>query len=473
MLWLAMVTVLLLAACGENEISGEESLKDNAQDAPPEDLLPLSDGFEEYRLWIETSDDPGRKSTVTAIHIFENGEVLSYSNFSGIPLENIIDLTDEEIMEYIEEVFNDSTSAFKREGKYTLDITLDRLGQETEKIDVLFENGTEVWHFDWQSAFAESEYQTEEAYFDSLKDHQEIDGEKLITTKEMNYGVKIATLETEPIHQTIYDTTFSGIKIFDSSKSILTRVEHSFSGFTLDRPDTDKENVTIEAAEERKKESEQENEQKQSAAKEEAPSSSSERDEPVQVAEEKEAWKIIADETEYIMELIDEGKLEEAESRWDQLPDKITSYPSLDIEDYNTTIRSLSDMLVAAKYEREQEARNNSEQESSSGSNLKEKYMNKVNALDEMIDKKHGGDVGIGVYGDYYEDWDKLLNEVWGVLEDTMSKEAFEELRIEQRAWMEEKDAEYEKWKDQIDAKDVLTNTTRTRTVFLIENYME
>jgi len=66
-----------------------------------------------------------------------------------------------------------------------------------------------------------------------------------------------------------------------------------------------------------------------------------------------------------------------------------------------------------------------------------------------------------------------LLNEVWGVLEETMPSNEFEKLREEQRAWVQEKDARYEKWKDDIDAKDVLTNTTRERTYELIEKYMD
>lgn len=65
----------------------------------------------------------------------------------------------------------------------------------------------------------------------------------------------------------------------------------------------------------------------------------------------------------------------------------------------------------------------------------------------------------------HFEDWDGLLNEVWGVLEEMMPSNEFEKLREEQRAWVQEKGARYEKWKDDIDAKDVLNQYDKRKKV--------
>lgn len=166
-------------------------------------------------------------------------------------------------------------------------------------------------------------------------------------------------------------------------------------------------------------------------------------------------------ESEYIMELIDEGRLGEAKGRLSLLTESISS------EEYISSLRALDDMIVSAKYEREQERK------SPNYSSLKEEYAHKARMLDEDIELEHKGDVGIGVYGDYLDEWDELLNEVWGVLTDTMPEDKFEQLKQEQIKWVQEKDANYEKTRDEIDAKDRLTNTTRERTYYLIENYVD
>ncbi|WP_182200290.1 lysozyme inhibitor LprI family protein [Paraliobacillus salinarum] len=165
-------------------------------------------------------------------------------------------------------------------------------------------------------------------------------------------------------------------------------------------------------------------------------------------------------ESDYIMELVEEGKLGEAKERLNLLAAPIKS------REYSSSIRAMDDMIEKAKYEREQERK------SPSYSNLKDKYAHKARIIDENIEQKHKGDVPVGAYGDYFDAWDGLLNEVWGVLSETMDKDNFELLKQKQIKWVQEKDAHHEKIRDQFDAKDVLTNTTRERTYFLIENFL-
>lgn len=166
-------------------------------------------------------------------------------------------------------------------------------------------------------------------------------------------------------------------------------------------------------------------------------------------------------ESEYIMELIDEGKLGEAKERLNLLTASITS------EEYISSIRAMDDMIESAKYEKEQERK------SPDYSSLKEEYAHKARILDEDVEQKYKGDIAIGLFGDYFDEWDGLLNEVWGVLADTMPKDKFEQLKKEQVKWIQEKDADYEEARGEIDAKDRLTNKTRERTYYLIENYLD
>ncbi|WP_404455195.1 lysozyme inhibitor LprI family protein [Oceanobacillus kapialis] len=165
--------------------------------------------------------------------------------------------------------------------------------------------------------------------------------------------------------------------------------------------------------------------------------------------------------SEYIIELIDNGRLGEAEERLKLLGESFTS------EEYISSLRAMDDMIESAKYEREQEK--NSRDDNS----LKEEYVQKAKMLDEEIEQIHNGPAPVGVYGDYLEDWDGLLNEVWGVLADTMPEEQFEQLKQDQIKWVQEKNADFEKARGEIDAKDRLTNTTRERTYYLIENYLD
>src|SRR5699024_8514455 len=107
---------------------------------------------------------------------------------------------------------------------------------------------------------------------------------------------------------------------------------------------------------------------------------------------------------EYIMQRIAEGKLEEAELKIKQLTEKIDASQQVESGDYNTTLTALDDMLMSAKAERE--SPNEDSEKFSSATSLKDQYLSKAQKLDEIVDEKYNGDVGIGVFGDYYEDGD-------------------------------------------------------------------
>lgn len=58
---------------------------------------------------------------------------------------------------------------------------------------------------------------------------------------------KSLILYNHRIHQTVFDTTFSGIATNeDSDSAIITFVEEGFSGFALDDLSVEKDNITIE-----------------------------------------------------------------------------------------------------------------------------------------------------------------------------------------------------------------------------------
>jgi len=234
-----------------------------------EEVLPLSEAFEKHAVWFLTDTDPGRNTYVSQIYVFENEEATVYSNLSSSSIEDIIDLTDEEIVQYAEE----NATRIKK-GTFSLDITLDRLGQNTEQIDVIFEGGKQVNEFPFEDALADrnsatgSEVIGEEEYRKEIEadETREIEDDIIITTTEIDYGSRIMTLGLNMVQQTIFDTTYAGLQTTDEKReeAVLTHVDESFNGFKLDDPDTDKENVTIEEAEERKEQMRQEEQNQES-----------------------------------------------------------------------------------------------------------------------------------------------------------------------------------------------------------------
>ncbi|WP_062108729.1 hypothetical protein [Bacillus niameyensis] len=256
-----MTAVLLLGACGGKDSTGEIPPQNGPQDRSPDDLILISEGFEKYPLWIGTSDDPGRDTYVHSVSVFENGKVTEYG-VSDLYIKDIIDLSDDEIIQLAKANSNNI-----REGNYTLDITLDRLGQTTEEMKVVLTSGTRVETYELESAAEEyyfgnalgelkDDYPEFDLYVEAIKNgdepipwldsdtHAEINGDQIIETRLIE-DYQLITFKPQLIQQTIFDTTFSGLRTGDSD-SLLTRVDNSFVGFKIDGPDSKGKNVTIE-----------------------------------------------------------------------------------------------------------------------------------------------------------------------------------------------------------------------------------
>ena len=178
------------------------------------------------------------------MYVFENGEVTEYTSLSDLNIEDIIDLSDDEIIQKVKDI---SQNVYI--GEYTSDITLDNLGQSTQKIDVIMDSYTNIWTFDVESLYWESGLSSMDEYIESLEEEGkdfEIDGDYItFTSMSEEPNVVLSSIYGGMISQKIFDTTFSGLKIGDD-ESIVTRVDDSFVGFIIDSPDTDKKNVTIE-----------------------------------------------------------------------------------------------------------------------------------------------------------------------------------------------------------------------------------
>lgn len=240
-----MMTVLLLGACSDTNDSGQTddgSNYDNPRNHTAEDFTTFSEGLEKNPVWIVTDTAPGRTSTVSYVYVFENGMVKSYRDFPGLQIEDINKFTDDELIQYVTD-----KSKQTKEGKYTLDITLDELGQYTEKIEVKIEDGTDVWVADLETLWHESNYETKDEYIKSIEgdERYEIKGESVVITKKLEEKDALITVYPESVHQTISDTTYSGLRL-DDYYSLFTRVDDSFVGFVVDGPDTKKKNITIE-----------------------------------------------------------------------------------------------------------------------------------------------------------------------------------------------------------------------------------
>jgi len=330
---LMLITALvLLAACGSKEEAGGTGTNgDNPRNHTAEDYMPLSEGFEEYPVWIETEGEPTRDSNIDNIYVFNKGKVSMYNIDGGSTIEDILNLSDEELIKFAREksdekninsekeikeknfynpdhlaeiqkefqnaIDSDGSEAYFKEQKpfteaisntiegeipkhsptkYTLDIKIDELGQNTEKMDLIMPNVAYELKNENSSGNVFDNYVTflylspealelkesdeklfdeeKASYIDELKEvgsFVEKDGYELYHPQNFvpNPYVwkkedKELSIDGASFSQKIFDTTISGIKT--GKGSILTRVDDSFVGFKLDAPDTDKKNVTIE-----------------------------------------------------------------------------------------------------------------------------------------------------------------------------------------------------------------------------------
>ncbi|WP_175615568.1 lysozyme inhibitor LprI family protein [Piscibacillus halophilus] len=137
------------------------------------------------------------------------------------------------------------------------------------------------------------------------------------------------------------------------------------------------------------------------------------------------------------------------------------------------------------------ETSNNPKEENKSDPNiaasLKEDYLRKLNETKKEMDeaqKKSEGEITYAlkkVEGDRYDVWDGLLNEVYGVLQEQLSTEEMNQLREEQRNWIDYRDNTAKeaslKYKggtmEHLEYVTVLADLTEERCYELVEDYMK
>lgn len=131
----------------------------------------------------------------------------------------------------------------------------------------------------------------------------------------------------------------------------------------------------------------------------------------------------------------------------------------------------------------------NNEEDSSADTtaSLKEEYLQKVNDAKNEVDEMRANpidDTTIAmkkVEGDAFDIWDGLLNEIYEVLEKQLPAEEMEQLRKEQREWIDNRDQtakeaslKYEGGTmEQLEYVKVENDLTEERCFELVENYMK
>lgn len=211
----AIITISILTACGSSEESSETvsqdaeaPVQDAMQDSISYEFMPFSDALEQYSLWFRVEGDPHeltRNSTVDEIFIFEDGKVQQYRARGISTIEDLIDMSDEEIIETVINNLHENDEDFiePEPMEYTLDINLDDVGRDTRFINL----------------------------------------ETVPAT--------IFSVIEQTTFQTIFDTHFSGLVYNREDRSdwdehIITRVEDPSILFKLDDANTNKDIVTIE-----------------------------------------------------------------------------------------------------------------------------------------------------------------------------------------------------------------------------------
>ena len=92
------------------------------------------------------------------------------------------------------------------------------------------------------------------------------------------------------------------------------------------------------------------------------------------------------------------------------------------------------------------ESNNEADSSDNASVSLKDKYLQKLNELEaEIQDKLNNSKATTTVEmeeeeADRYKRWDEALNEVYGILEEQLPKEKMDQLRVEQRNWIKERD---------------------------------
>ena len=135
---------------------------------------------------------------------------------------------------------------------------------------------------------------------------------------------------------------------------------------------------------------------------------------------------------------------------------------------------------------------NTTESEKDSSANAdkvsqKEEYLTKLNAKKKEMDELRNNPEDDSTYamkkveGERYKAWDDLLNEIYGVLQKQLSSEEMEQLKQEQREWIENRDSKAKEASlkyeggtmEQLEYVAVLADLTEERCFALVEGYMK
>lgn len=337
---------ILLAGCG-TETSTEDvaqRMENDPGSFTADEFMPISNGLQEHSIWYVTDASPTRESIVTKIIMTDENDLtfydldLNHNDDEELLMEEVVSMSDEEIIEYAEKVtkqgyeemlsnrklfdlekYNITMESYDWVGlindketisaddqqvlkyfeelkpmnsdipieasgnytvdkdSYTLDLKLDDLGTNTESITLDMKNAVSMLEGESASPVVFDEYLAFMYIFiDSIRlqwtspEEHENNKQEFISSLSNNGSFKDIegyqqyhpqtfvpnplewvsgdyqmTLKPTSVRQKLFDQTFAGVGVGDSS-AIITKVEDQFVGFTLDTPDTSNENVLIE-----------------------------------------------------------------------------------------------------------------------------------------------------------------------------------------------------------------------------------
>lgn len=212
------------------------------------------------------------------------------------------------------------------------------------------------------------------------------------------------------------------------------------------------------------------------------------------IEEELEQEEQLASELETIEDLIQDENVEEASAQLSEIESHIKSEDQQDqLDELSEDLEEVEKRIAENEQEIEEaeqqiaekeleEEKQRLEEQAAASTSLQETYLQKAAVLDaEIIEEATRlelQDLVPEFYGQYYTDWDELLNEVWGVLGDTMSSSEFERLKAEQNEWIQMKEKTVEELPknsalEREQGMGYLAFETQDRTYYLIENYMD
>ncbi|MFG6147540.1 LptM family lipoprotein [Halobacillus sp. B23F22_1] len=146
----AIIMVFVLAACGDKgkaeQSSGEEANYDNPRNHTAEDFMPLSEGLGKYPVWIETDENPVRDSKINNIYVFNNSQLTIYPldngdiGTSGVVLEDILDMSDEELIKFARKTVNNLYDDYEKEIKDRKLFDIESFNESQEGFHIFLED---------------------------------------------------------------------------------------------------------------------------------------------------------------------------------------------------------------------------------------------------------------------------------------------------------------------------------------------